>query len=135
MKLEKREIKFRAWIKYSCQGGHMIEWNGIENTSANRLHEVFDGMLGGGVILMQYTGITDKNGVEAYEGDIIIMNDTLKNKKWVALIFYNSKLARFDCKNTRGKIKHLHVVSHPQWKFEVIGNIYENPELLDDTHA
>lgn len=121
-----REIKFRAWYKgepHPICSDELEEWEkpkmfyGVEH--------LYDGGVDGlgGVssfgsliddpdyILMQYTGLKDKNGVEIYEGDIL------------------------------KKVLHktgLELINVAQWKdtswdgYEVIGNVHENPELLND---
>ena len=73
--------------------------------------------------LMQFTGLKDKNGKEIYEGDIIGWKSTRKVKKWTyrevvkdIREFYANMI------NERS--------DGAYWHYEIIGNIYENPELL-----
>ena len=74
---------------------------------------------------LQYTGLKDKNGVEIYEGDIIKVNGNLY-EVWhsglaFGLIDKNKDFFEYMCQlcDMNGKV------------YEVIGNIYENPELLE----
>lgn len=77
--------------------------------------------------LMQFTGLTDKNGKEIYEGDIIesfvLLSETGENIRTVVKWGENGWLANGALSN------------NPQWmnnhQPEVIGNIWENPELLN----
>ena len=86
-------------------------------------------------ILMQYTGLKDKNGKEIYEGDILrLWRSTGKNGE-LRREYYKPLLVEY-CELWTQFV----VVDKPNkiqmgiWKefgaFEVIGNIYENPELL-----
>lgn len=149
-----REIKFRAWDKeynkmwFMGQEGESIgDWT--FQTYFNKkgcfeavIFRCFDN--GAGLEnkdiklpIMQYTGLKDKNGKEIYEGDIlkeqitkesiypeenifyvVIFNDGMFTTKTLYLN-YNS-LSGIDCMGISGKNK----------TSEVIGNIYENPELL-----
>ena len=108
-----REIKFRMWNdKTEC----MYEDTGL---TALGLNESVELAVGAGYILMQYTGLKDKNGKEIYEGDII---------EWFGLKlpvtvdcfhgyrFMFGKDQLYKAVGTDGKI---------------IGNIYENPELIE----
>lgn len=74
--------------------------------------------------LMQSTGLKDKNGVEIYEGDIIKNSyDEIYTVKWFDASFYLEE------KYNGGFDYHeLHLEDNKK----VIGNIYENPELLED---
>ena len=78
------------------------------------------------VILMQSTGLKDKNGKEIFEGDILygyagedfweIVEFDTEEGKWIRKdIWYNSKLC----------------LSENNEFMEIVGNIYENPELLE----
>ena len=117
-----RTIKFRAWVTnrdgvtYS-NGDHMEYDVTIQDgkyadvESGWDIHGTYD------CPLMQYTGMKDKNGKEIYEGDIVKILGAGKS-----FVFYQdgSFLVRFPEENTL------------LWSVicEVIGNIYENPELL-----
>jgi uncharacterized phage protein (TIGR01671 family) len=74
------------------------------------------------IILMQYTGLKDKNGVDVFEGDILRL--TTKAPHVDVVVEWDEEYAGF----TTSKKDHTHMFgSH---LCEVIGNIYETPELL-----
>lgn len=91
------------------------------------------------VILMQYTGLKDKNGKEIFEGDIIEINIGLDlfNKNVVnpkKVVKFNEERARFEpfaFQQIDGSIKRTGYFGLEEY-CEVLGNIYENPELLDN---
>lgn len=78
--------------------------------------------------LMQYTGLLDKNGKEIFEGDIL-MNKGKKLFSYKPLVveFFNGAFEAKLNDNTYYRLNHC---THNS---EVIGNIYENPELLKTT--
>ena len=77
--------------------------------------------------LMQSTGLKDKNGVEIFEGDIVkIIGDVLKDG--VSVIRYEQVGFYLDYKNLDTEFELLYSVDLP---IEVIGNIYEDKELLE----
>lgn len=65
-----REIKFRAWDEVSEK---MLNWNDFLDTN---MKNTFIAPESTGLILMQYTGLHDKNGKEIYEGDIVKYRDS-----------------------------------------------------------
>ena len=98
-------------------------------------------------ILMQCTGLKDKNGKLIYEGDIIKINTWLdkivpddfeyryESEKGFALyqIFFNQEKARFEAKcikYTKVKPYRCFLLEYVPTNNEVIGNIYENEDLL-----
>lgn len=86
-------------------------------------------------VLMQSTGLKDKNGKLIYEGDIVEFNfDTDEIKAVVS--WDNKELIGFYL-NTTDYFKDKYVTDYDFYKndYEVIGNIYENPELLEDTEC
>ena len=120
-----REIKFRAWntdskkmesFRYLCET--------IEFTDVFFGHYI-------NLELMQYTGLKDKNGVEIYEGDIIGLDGL-----WSYCIdFHDGAFRKIPC-NQAQKLNWpwnpLEKVTIEVHGWEVVGNIYENPELLED---
>lgn len=79
--------------------------------------------------VMQYTGIKDKNGIEICEGDVVKII-YFKNE-YIATIAFNDKMSCFEVyvKHSDGHIN-SYLIGHVH-SIEVIGNIYENPELLE----
>jgi len=119
-----REIKLRAW------NGHNMEYPVYD------ISKQYGSSKAKPYILMQYTGLLDKNGVEIYEGDIV--QTTLYQKKVDAddddysTAAYESFQQRAQVVFIDGRFKKknvFHDFLNPK-EDGVIGNIYENPDLL-----
>ena len=76
--------------------------------------------------LMQSTGLKDKNGQEIFEGDILGTKDGLLN----GVVEYRSDLGMWT--NSLIKYNNFERLCNVATSREIIGNIYENPELLED---
>lgn len=89
--------------------------------------------------IVEFTGILDKQGVDIYDGDIVVINDTnfeddddqipwqIKKMDGAFVLFYSDDDYYYFDKNIDS---FLH--GFPDgWEIEVIGSIYENPELLE----
>ena len=120
-----RELKFRAWHKILKR---MIVVLQIDFTL--EIIVFFDNITNDlgyikfkDVDLMQFAGLQDKNGVDIYEGDILsIPNNNMAVVKWKNSGFELYRYSRIG--------QNLDLV-HWSRDNKVIGNIYENPELLE----
>lgn len=111
-----REIKFRAWLDSKMITPGFIDSEGRVYEDCIERPEELDG-----AILMQYTGLKDKNGREIYEGDIVSFHMPGRG-----IIEWDDGSASFVVVNKWMAIVHFEETN-------VIGNIYENPELLNGT--
>ena len=139
----KREIKFRAWhlTKSIMAEVEWLRWDGTIHVNY-KVGESKDGFFFGGnnvgadwqrddYELMQFTGLKDKNGKEIYESDILKLQYPLNygyggihNKEIIVTISFESGCFWFTGEGYTDCNWHFYN------EYEVIGNIYENPELL-----
>lgn len=141
-----RAIKFRAWddknkkwllgYDYPNLGGFNLigecvlfgEWGNVSQTFLfNQDDKTLEDLK-----IMQFTGDTDKNDKEIYEGDIVNYTRSIGN--WTGQfmtttheIIFSEEIFAFVMKDRCGYIK---LRKHWGYEYEVIGNIYESPELL-----
>jgi len=134
-----RELKVRAWdsktkkwlfgYEYPNLGGFSMKGEVMLFGEYSRFFESIPIEDWDKIILMQYTGLKDKNGKEVYEGDVIRQSSDL--------CIIESCVGGFDCQmlvelknggTLRGSVYNFSFLSEKYC--EIIGNIYENPELL-----
>ena len=130
--------KFRAWIKEEKCFADYIEtiryyakeidlcWGGICESDCFNFEDV---------IFTQSTGLFDRNGQEIFEGDIVTDGDVISDIKYhQTLGFYMIGKYGFSVPFGQGvDVEYFEEFAvHVSKTFEVIGNIYENPELLED---
>ena len=115
-----RDIRFRAWFNNSA----MIDWSDIrENWGFTTALDSTD------FILMQYTGLKDKNGKEIYEKDICNIKDARTNP--CTIEFSKGSFWWSDVNGGEFPYEYCQIDTLCSEGIEVIGNIYEHGHLLD----
>lgn len=131
--------EFRAWIPKSLEGVPMMFYQGTQYLgSFLRRANQFASGLGhdkygeGKFVLLQYTGLKDKNGKKIYEGDTLQIPDNYEEYGQLAgerrEIYFAAGGFRFKPRFNLNEIGNW--ADDAVEDCEVIGNIYENPELL-----
>jgi uncharacterized phage protein (TIGR01671 family) len=152
LKKQTRQIKFRAWDKTHSLMNYKVQVGNTDHADPNyTCNSIWVdsgdfktiGWMNADencIDLMQFTGLTDKNGKEIYEGDIIggYPHGTIEVKwsdEWGSWTAYN-ELDDMTIEGESVKIPNYSLLSNDlndcSDTWEVIGNIFENPELLQE---
>lgn len=131
----KRHIEFRAkrtdngeWVEAECYNHY--KGNGIwEDSPQNEIYFV-GGYACFKETICEYTGLTDKNGNKIFEGDIVSIGELSAVKVCGCYVVkYNTKQARYGLFTADGA-EQAGFNFDTMKSYNIIGNIYDNPELL-----
>ena len=114
-----RVIKFRVWDSHDRR---MIQDIHITRTNAS-VNDLFRTER---YLYQQFTGLLDKHGVEIYEGDILTneRHSALWEARW------DSKMVAFYANESRWTEHPMYVAAWTLTNKQVIGNIYQHPDLI-----
>jgi len=129
--MNNRIYKFRAWDKeekkmYIAEDWLMISGDGdcyVWNMGKRLREKDF--------ILMQFTGLKDKNGKEIYENDLVSIKRTLLGEPIIGEIIYKPAKFLWKIRDKRAEGTYIPDAFEGD-EYEVIGDIYSNPELLNN---
>lgn len=123
-----REILFRGknidleWVE-----GDLLQ-NGVDYKTAIRTNK--EGLVERVIshTVGQYTGLTDKNGKKIFEGDILVISN---QRNYPVLVKFTDFGWCCVIPNNNTYLNYRHRLENNYTKYEVIGNIHDNPELLN----
>lgn len=135
-----RVIKFRFWDNqtksfiHSIEDGHLVipieyaplQLNLITPTIYENTYEWHWDSLYEDVFFMQWTGLSDMNGVDIYEGDIVVYGE----EDYPLTVEYNDALARFECIGQED-VDYTFENFSASRELRVVGNIFQNKERLN----
>lgn len=140
-----REIEFRAWLKKDKK---MVEVKSIHFGTKKIIYGYSENSHSYGNVsckfddceLMQYTGLKDKNGTKIFEGDIVKLVENNHKYEWTAIVEFGNPNGYYTwgwqlnpiTKNVECNLDILCWIDMDDVgvSCEVIGNIHDNPELL-----
>ena len=131
-----REILFRGKHIHVHHKNNHLDGRWIEGYFADKNHinspELEGEFLVDPETICQYTGLADKNGRKIFEGDVVKINDDVKEKFDISdgAVIYRG--GSFIIGSDGGTLNSLFVIADFNYVFrgEVIGNIFDNPELM-----
>lgn len=124
-------LRYRAWLK---EDKEMIEVEEM-NFYNGELDFIGDGITwmckSNDCVLMQSTGLRDKNGKEIFEGDVLKVTNL---SSWLEVVSFNEDKAMFVSKETKRKVEETplyDLFNTDILEVEIIGNIHTNPKLAE----
>lgn len=127
-----RDIKFRAWDKVNkgfINGFNMIGYSTGQGAPSKQLQRFNSYWNDEDIVLMQCTGLRDKNGKKIYEGDILAFYQEPFGIRKEVVEFRDFC---FSVGLSYNFIFNKFVIQFEDTGFEVIGNIYEHPHLIEE---
>jgi uncharacterized phage protein (TIGR01671 family) len=120
-----KEIKFAFWHKRKKEMWHVesIDWRIKEVSNGGDVASLDDGDL------LQFTGLKDKNGKEIFEGNIVNAQYNISSFFKKVCVYFENGCFYVDDKNPKQNLS-IGYFFREKKEIEVIGNIYQNPELL-----
>ena len=134
------KLKFRAWDKLNNEM-YVVEQINLNRGEFESIGYGITFLRGADeVILMQSTGLKDKNGKEIFEGDVVSRNSGMPSVvefgKWIYEEDFGYKIKNigFYLNSSYDDDEFFQAMDYEDIRknYEVIGNIYENPELLEE---
>jgi uncharacterized phage protein (TIGR01671 family) len=123
--------RYRAWLKEDKEMIEVEEMN-FYNGELDFIGDATTWMCkSNDCVLMQSTGLTDKNDKEIFEGDVLKVTNL---SSWLEVVSFNEDKAMFVSKETKRKVEETplyDLFNTDIFEVEIIGNIHTNPKLAE----
>ncbi len=130
-----RVHKYRVWdgetMHYPSEGKHIIFWDDpkrVKWAMYENHHHILVTKPDRGGVLLEYTGLTDKNGKEIYESDIVIITTLAENG--LEPVNHDPVEVKWNDEAAGFSLGYVSNIMSLYLGYEVIGNVFETPELL-----